>query len=155
MNIVDVIIAGCLTLFAVRGWMRGLLEEVAVIVGVLGGFYLANNHSQAVLPYVRPYFSDPGWSRIAAYAVVFLAVIVLVSVLAAVLRKVLQLIFLGILDRIGGAAAGLAKGALICAIMLTILVEFLPNRDFVRTSAAVEYSKVYLDKLKTYIPRIG
>ena len=44
LNILDVVLLSVIALFTLRGALRGFLDEVAGLVGILGGVWLAGRY---------------------------------------------------------------------------------------------------------------
>lgn len=152
-NYLDIAFLAVLGLFTLRGLFRGLVEEIAGLVGVIGGFWLANKHHGAAAEYVRKVVVDPAWVSILSYVLVFLGVLLVVSLVARVLRRLLELSFAGWLDHLAGGVAGIAKGVLICSILLALLLQFLPEATFVRESRVIPHLSQVTSIIKEYLPQ--
>jgi membrane protein required for colicin V production len=142
MNPFDVLIIIVLVVTLVRGIFRGLVKELASIIGVLGGFYAAYSY--------YPYLGDPlgrwipqtGWANIVGFVILFTIVYLIISILGVVIKYLLSIAFLGWVDRLCGAIFGGLKGVLICAVLLVALIAFLPSKsNIVRASMLSPYIK--------------
>ena len=114
-DIFDLIIVLALVFFAGRGFVRGFVGEVAGVVSLVGGFWAAHAYHSLLSPRLTA-IADPAWRTIAAYVLIFLAVILVVAVLARLLQKILSFSFVSWADRLAGGLLGLAKGVLLCAL---------------------------------------
>ena len=152
-NYLDIAFLAVLGLFTLRGLFRGLVEEVAGLVGVIGGFWLANRHHADAAAYVGRVVEDPAWVGVLSYVVVFLGVLLVVSIVARIIRKLLVLSFAGWLDHLAGGAVGVAKGAIICSILLAVLMHFLPDASFVRDSRVIPHLAKVTSFIKGYLPQ--
>jgi len=64
-------------------------------------------------------------AEIAAFAIILIGVMVIAAVLAKVLKWIASVVMLGWVNYIGGAALGLALGAILCSALLAIWVKVL------------------------------
>ena len=48
LNVLDLVLLSIIALFTLRGALRGFLDEVAGLVGILGGVWLAGRFSPAI-----------------------------------------------------------------------------------------------------------
>lgn len=149
----DIAFLAVLGLFSLRGLFRGLVEEVAGLVGVIGGFWLANKYHDALIPFLQSFLSDPAWINILSYVLVFLGVLLGVSIIARCIQHLLKISFVSWLDHLTGAVMGLAKGLLICSIVLALLQQFVPNASFVQESLVVPYLSQVIAWVREYLPQ--
>lgn len=122
----DGIAAVLVIALAVRGYGRGLIEQVsallAVALGLLGGLYL---HSAAAA--MMPSLGHPVLRLVAAFTVVFVAVALSVNLLARVLKSVVYALLLGVVDRILGALLGALAGVLVLMVLVLLVGRYLPE----------------------------
>lgn len=152
-NYLDVAFLAILGLFLLRGLFRGLVEEVAGLVGVIGGVYLANKHNTEMAPYIHKVVADNAWVGILSYVLIFLAVLILVALVARMLRSILAVTFASWLDHVAGGLAGGAKGLLICSVLLALLMHFLPDAQFVKESRVIPYLSEITTLVRGYLPK--
>lgn len=107
--------------------MHGFVGEVAGVVSLVGGFWAAHAYHSLLSPRLTA-IADPAWRTIAAYVLIFLAVILVVAVLARLLQKILSFSFVSWADRLAGGLLGLAKGVLLCALALLVLQNSFTTR---------------------------
>lgn len=125
MNGVDValvvVLAGC----ALRGWWRGFFREcsglVALILGVAAALRFTAGGEAALEPHVR--LPAPIGGGI-AFVGIFVVVHGLINVVGVLLDRVMRTGALGGLNAVGGAAFGVAKGAVVLAFLLLFLHLF-------------------------------
>ena len=142
MNPFDIVIVIILVVTLARGIFRGLVKELASIIGVLGGFYAAYSYYPYVGRPLAQWISQSGWANIVGFILVFTVVYLIVSILGVIIKYLLSIAFLGWVDRLCGALFGALKGWMICAVLLVALIAFLPsNSDLVRTSLLSPYIK--------------
>ena len=122
MNIFDIIIAALLLFAFVRGFMKGLFAEVASLVAIIAGVYVAIHYAHHLEFYLLN--SDSiSWSdetnSIVAFAITFLAVVIVVIFIGKTLTKIADIAALGMLNKLLGAIFGALKIALILSVIFT------------------------------------
>jgi len=127
MNLLDLGIIVLLGLIAVRGFFRGLFQEVAVLVGVVGGVVAAAHTYLSLASLLHPWIADPNHARWIAFAVVFVAVYWLTRLVAHYIQRLLYHLYLDFFDRLLGGTFALAKGALLVGFALMVLGPVLPR----------------------------
>ena len=152
MNILDIVFIILLFFFLARGLMRGLLMELASIGGLLLGFYAANHYRTLALPLVRKVVDNPDHATLAAYVLVFLAVMAAVTIIVAVLRHVLKVSMLSWADHLLGGVLGFLKGALLSAIIVLVLTMAMPGAEFVQGSLIRPHLTQVSDWMSRFLP---
>ena len=127
MNLLDLGILILLGLVTVRGYFRGLFQELAVLVGLVGGVVVAAHTYLRLAELLAPWISDPQYARIVAFAAVLVAVYWLARLVAHFLQRLLYHLYLDFFDRLLGGAFALAKGALLVGFGLMLLGQVLPR----------------------------
>ncbi len=129
MNLLDLGIIVLLALITLRGYYRGFFQEVAVLVGIVGGVVVAAHVYLRLAELIRPWITDPLYARWVAFAVVFVAVYWLTRLVAHFLQRVLYHLYLDFFDRLLGGALALAKGALLVGFGLMVVGRVLPKNS--------------------------
>lgn len=153
MNSLDILFIVIAGFFLIRGLFRGLVTEIGALIGVVGGFLLANAYYDKAAPYVGKVITDSSWVGIASYAGIFLGVILLTSVIAAILHRLLNATPAAWLDHAAGLVLGGLKGVLICCVLLACITYFLPNAEFVRSAKTVPYLRQATTFLQQFMPQ--
>ncbi len=108
-----------LALFGLRGYFRGLFREVLSLAGLAVGLVVAGRNYEIVAAYVETYWKiSPLILKGAAYIGIFFVVYFLFSLIGWLLHRSEKLLFLQTLNRIGGIAVGIGKGAALAALIL-------------------------------------
>lgn len=115
MNFLDLIIALPLGYLIFKGYRRGLIFELASLVAVVLGCYLAVR--------LANWFSnliglDGQNAYLISFFVIFLIVIVLSLSVAKLIEKFVKLMHVGIVNNLTGALLGLLKGMCIVGVIL-------------------------------------
>jgi len=135
MNLLDLGIIVLLGLIAVRGFFRGLFQEVAVLVGLVGGVVAAAHTYLRLASLLQPWITDPQYARVAAFAAVFVAVYWLIRLVAHYIQRLLYHLYLDFVDRLLGGVFALAKGALLVGFALMLLGTVLPRNSHLLTGS--------------------
>jgi membrane protein required for colicin V production len=129
MNLLDLGIIVLLALITLRGYYRGFFQEVAVLVGIVGGVVVAAHVYLRLAELIRPWITDPLYARWVAFAVIFVAVYWLTRLAAHFLQRVLYHLYLDFFDRLLGGTFALVKGALLVGFGLMLLGVVLPKNS--------------------------
>ncbi|MBI2165614.1 MAG: CvpA family protein [Chloroflexi bacterium] len=111
MNWLDIFIIVVLALLALTGWRAGALRSIALIVGILVGIKLAGLWG-GPLGRRLDFITDPNMAQLAAFTIIFLAVLIGASILGSMLRRLLHMTLLGWMDNAAGLVVGVASGVL-------------------------------------------
>lgn len=121
MNFLDLIIGLPIVLLAIHGYRKGLIKELASLVALILGIYVAIYFSGVVAAWLINTF-DIGhrWVFVLAFIITFIGVVLLVSLIGKLLDKVASLAALGFLNRFAGLIFGVLKGALLISVLILI-----------------------------------
>lgn len=122
MSVFDIIIIAIILFAFVRGVMKGLFAEVASLVAIIAGIFVAINYGHH-LEYYLVNSKAIDWSdktnRIVAFAVTFLAVVIGVIFVGKILTKLADITALGLLNKILGGVFAVLKIGLILSVIFT------------------------------------
>jgi membrane protein required for colicin V production len=122
MNIFDIIIAALLILAFVRGIMKGLFAEIASLVAIILGVYVAINYSHYIVEFLDQ--TPIKWSHqanaIVGFSVTFLAVVILIIVAGKFLTKIADITALGLINKFLGGIFGTLKTGLILSVIFIL-----------------------------------
>jgi membrane protein required for colicin V production len=132
MNLIDFFIVAILVFALVRGFIKGLIIEVASVLALILGIWGAIRFSGFVGQRLTDYFDlTTQYLGVIAFAITFIIIVLLVHLLANILDKLLKAVALGIPIRILGAVFGVLKTTLILSIMFIILNTINDKREFI------------------------
>ena len=98
--------------------MRGAVREVLAIVGWLAAFYVAKTYASQLIPLLPANIPSEPLKILAAFVILFLAVLLISSLLCIALSGVIKKIGLNWLNRGIGAMFGFARGLLIVCVLV-------------------------------------
>jgi len=118
MSKVDIILAIPLLWGAFIGFKKGLILELASLVGLILGIYGALKFSDYTAQQLGEYVEiSIEWIGLISFLLTFLLIVFGVFILAKMLDKALKLIALGLVNRLLGLLFGLLKYALITSVL--------------------------------------
>jgi membrane protein required for colicin V production len=129
MNLLDVGIIALLILVTLRGYFRGLFQELAVLVGLVGGLVVAARTYLSVAALILPLVNSLYWAQGIAFVLVLVVCYWCVRLAAYVLQRLLYHLYLDVLDRLLGAFFAFLKGCLILGLALLLLGVLLPKNS--------------------------
>jgi membrane protein required for colicin V production len=138
MNSIDIIILSVLCFFAVKGLVRGLVNEAASLTGLLLGGWLAFRFYPLLAAPIKSVLHLPAHlSSFLAFVIILLISGISAHIIGNVITAALRLVMLGSLNRLGGLFIGVAEGALLLCMVFSIASSgFMPEqiRNKIRTT---------------------
>ncbi len=124
MNIVDLILLILLSLFALRGYFKGLFRETFSLLGLVGGFVVAARYDEpAAVFFAATWKVSSIVLRAAAFAALFFVTYFSLNLVGWLLHRSASFLFLQGINRIGGVVVGIGKGAALTALALFFLTS--------------------------------
>ena len=106
---------------AYNGFLKGLIQELASILGIIFGIYLAKNYYSFLDQKLYLLFeSEANYLSLISAIIIFLLTIMIFKIVASFLTKFLKLIALGLLNKIIGAIFGVLKSLLILCVIIFV-----------------------------------
>lgn len=131
MGFLDVILGGLLLYGFIRGIWNGFFVELASLLSLLVGIYVAIKFSHFMTAMVGNHVSwNPKTIQISAFILTFILVVVAISFLAKILTNIASFAFLGWLNKLAGGIFGVLKTALIISISLKLFQKINTNNTF-------------------------
>lgn len=150
-DIFDLIIILTLAYLTIRGFVRGLIGEIAGLCAAVLGLWGAAAWNERLAPLLN-FISNPDWRLICASVIIFFGIMLLVGMAARLLEKITSFAFVGWINRLGGALFGLFKGILIWIFLLLLLQAFFPNAAFMQESRAIPYFRSVFPHIQQLLP---
>jgi membrane protein required for colicin V production len=126
MNLFDIFLVGIIALSGLSGLRTGFARVVihlaATFIALMAAFW---GYGMIALR-LRPWIEQPIVADVVGFCVVFFGIMILGSLIGMVLARLFALIGLGWLDHLLGGAAGILRGAFLAAVVVAILLAFLP-----------------------------
>lgn len=129
MNFIDIFLIIPIVYGAYEGFSRGFLVEIATLLGVVVGIYLAMNYAPVMEMYLTKQFRlDTDFNHYIAWGVTFLVTIFGLWLLAWCMTKLVDILSLGVINKLLGTFLGMVKACLIVSLIL-LMVNFF-NKKF-------------------------
>jgi membrane protein required for colicin V production len=128
MNLIDAITLIVLICFALKGLVRGLVNEASSLAGLILGGWAAYVYYPDLAILIQ------GWlhlSKLISSFLAFMLLLFLIGFIAHIIGNIvtaaLRVVMLGALNRLGGVLIGAAEGALILSLLFSVgSSEFMP-----------------------------
>jgi membrane protein required for colicin V production len=133
MSFLDIILGSLLALGIFKGIRNGLFVELASLVSLILGIYLAIKFSflaRVMLSAIVQW--NPKTIQISAFIITFLVVVIGISLLAKFLTSVADFAQLGVINKLGGGFFRLLKTILILSIFLNLFEKINFNNTFAK-----------------------
>jgi membrane protein required for colicin V production len=152
-NGLDIVFAFIISIALLRGLWRGMIREISSLLALGVGLVLAGRYAHDCTPYVLQIVGNQQVSAGLSYVGLFLASFVGVVLLGSLVRKFMHAVFLGWADQMVGALLGLAKGVVLCCLILFVLTFALsPRSSLVAESRLAPYLNQVTQKMVVIIP---
>ena len=123
MNYLDIIFIVPLIWAGFRGFKKGLIIEVSTLLafglGIWGGIHFSN--------FIAELLSDSIESKyvpLVSFSITFILIVATVFVLGRMIEKAVNLVQLKLVNKVTGAAFGVAKIVLVMSVLLVIVNSF-------------------------------
>lgn len=128
MNLLDTIIIIIMIFFIVKALLRGPIRELASLVGVILGIWLANDFQLQMTNYLKLYLPSTRFLPLISFVVIFASVLIIANFSGWVLKLLFTKKLLGWSGRTLGAVFAIMKGVIIIFLSFVLLTFFLPAK---------------------------
>lgn len=136
MNFLDALIIAPLLWGAYKGFQKGLIYEVAMILGLIIGVYLGFKFSGLVYKLLQDVIPDEGQLlNYLSFFIVFGAILLIFIFYARLMEAVLKIASLNVFNKIAGALFGMLKFALAISVVFWLIkpmqnaVNIIPEKS--------------------------
>ena len=150
---VDIALLAVFGLSVLVGLWRGFVFEIVSLLGWLVAFVMANSAGPFLADFV-PVASSPEVKLWIAYLIVFVVILLTCTLLARMLRALVAATPLSFVDHLLGGVFGVARGALICVVIgtLVMLSPYATSTTW-KTSHGALWLGMALEGLKPVLPQ--
>ena len=149
MNLLDIIIAIPLLWGAYRGFKRGFIFEIFMLVGLILGLYIAFKFSSLLNGWVSKMVdADSAVIPYLSFIIVVSGILLIMILFAKLLEKILKIADLNSINKVAGAVLGIIKFALVVSVILWSFKALEPHWNFINASTKKQ-SLLYEPVLKT------
>ncbi|WP_367755985.1 CvpA family protein [Flavobacterium sp. WC2430] len=128
MGILDIVLGALLIYALFKGMKNGLFVELASLISLILGIYIAIKFSYVVREVASSHVSwSPKYIEIIAFGLTFIAVVIVVHLLAKVLTGIMDFAFLGWINKLAGGFFSVIKTILLLSIVLNLFQKININ----------------------------
>jgi len=138
-NAADWIMVVVILLSVLHAMSAGFFQEAFWLAGLVFGYLLAAWNFQRLAQGFAPYLKPEWLGEIAAFLIIFLAVMIVAGIAGRVARWIMKEAGLRFVDRVLGGALGLLRGCLIVAVVLMSMTVFTPTSKWLEGSKLAPY----------------
>ena len=153
LGVVDIAMLTVLALSMLVGLVRGLVFEVLSLAGWLVAYFAAQWFGAELAPYLP--IGEPGSMArlLAAMVIVFVGALIAWTLLARLVRLLLHATPLSLIDRVGGGAFGVLRGAVLLLALSTV-VQITPaaQSEFWQASVGAAWLQAAVRVIRPLLP---
>ena len=153
MGFLDIILGVLLALALFKGIKNGLFAELASLVSLLLGIYVAVKFSYFMKEFLAGFVKwNPNTIQVVAFVLTFMLVVIAVSILSKFLTGIANFAFLGWLNSLGGGFFRVLKTILIIGIVFKVF-EKINYHNFLAKKETLDNSLFYnpIQKITGYL----
>jgi membrane protein required for colicin V production len=139
MNLADWAIASVVVVSTVTAASVGFVHQAFGLAGIVVGYLLAAWQYHTVAAWFEPRLKSPWLGDIAAFALIFVAVVIVASIAGRIVRWAMKEAGLSLFDRLLGALLGIVKGSLFVSVLLMGMAAFTPTSKYLDGSELAPY----------------
>ena len=151
MNLLDFILLTVLAIALIRGLMRGMIRQVASLLGLIAGFVVAGHSYVRLLPFFRHHFPTFPYLEVFSYIAVYTATWLAVVLLGYLFVKLSRAMLMAWADRLLGGILGFFKGLVAAVILVAVLTLFLPSKSRLLTDSLLS---VHIQRAGYYLVQL-
>lgn len=138
MEIIDIVLIGLLVVGGVRGFKKGLIDQVVSIAALLLGIWVAIRFSDFTANLLTTKFNFTSeYISVIAFVITFAAAVVGVHFVGKLAEKLVNMVALGFVNRIAGFAVGILLWGFILSVVLSIIDKFSLVSDETKQNSIV------------------
>ena len=164
METIDIVILLLVGVGVIQGLLKGAIQQLASIIGLIAGLLLARAMFGLVAERLAPLLNTSiTIAQVISFVLIWVAVPIGCSLLASVLTKAFDAIHLGWLNRLAGALVGSIKVLLLVGLAIHVLEYIDPESEMITKTnkkASVlyvpvkEYSDMFFPKIKDAVDQL-
>jgi membrane protein required for colicin V production len=139
MNLADWAMVSIVVVSTITAAAAGFVHQAFGLAGIVIGYLLAAWQYHTVAAWFEPYLKSPWLGDIAAFALIFVAVVIVASIAGRIVRWAMKEAGLSLFDRLLGALLGIVKGSLFVSVLLMGMAAFTPTSKYLDGSELAPY----------------
>jgi membrane protein required for colicin V production len=138
-NAADWVMLGVIVVSAAVATSEGFVHQAFGIAGLIVGYLLAAWQYHRVADWFAPHLKSPWLGDIAAFVVIFVAVVIVAGIAGRIVRWAMKEAGLSLFDRLLGGLLGVVKGSLFVSVILMGMTAFTPSSQLLEGSQLAPY----------------
>ncbi len=131
-----------------RGFVKGLIIQVASLISLILGIYIGVQFSDVASSLLEDNFKlDKQYLGIISFIITFIVVVVGVYFVAKILEKMINMVAMGIFNKLLGSVMGAAKYGLMISVLL-VMFNFIDSRFDILSESQKRKSVLYKPMLR-------
>ena len=143
--------------FFLRGLWIGCVRQLATLLALVGGYFLAGHYAGALVPYTKHALDNPKATFLISYVLLSLLLWISFTLIGKLLHRFMRLSLRGWVDRLGGGIVGGVKAMVVTSLIYMLLASTLSTtNNLLRKSYSSPFLQQGADFLRPWIqdPRI-
>jgi membrane protein required for colicin V production len=150
---IDIVIIALIILSAVLSLFRGFVKEALALASWLVAFWVAMVFHEDLAAVLSQWLSEPSIQKIAAFSILFISVLLLGALVNYLAGKLVAKTGLTSTDRMLGVVFGVARGAVIVAVLVLLAgLTSLPQDSWWQESRLLDYFHEFAIWIHDIIP---
>ncbi len=125
MNGFDIAVAIVLSLFLIKGILRGFIKEIASLFGLVISFTVASLFYSFGADLLDTFIETASYRDVLGFLLAFLVAYIIMALIGLLMDKVVKMSMAKPLNIIMGALVGLLKGIFLAALLLLVVSAFV------------------------------
>ncbi len=143
MSFLDIILGSLLLYAAYNGLKKGLFVELASLISLVVGIFIAIKFSYLMRSIIESHVSwSPKMIEVTAFGLTFLIVVIAIHTLAKLFTSIADFAYLGWLNKLGGATFSVLKTILMLSILINLFQKININ-NFIAKKETLNNSMFY------------
>ena len=143
MSFLDIILGSLLLYAAYNGLKKGLFVELASLISLVVGIFIAIKFSYLMRSIIESHVSwSPKMIEVTAFGLTFLVVVIAIHTLAKLFTSIADFAYLGWLNKLGGATFSVLKTILMLSILINLFQKININ-NFIAKKETLNNSMFY------------
>jgi membrane protein required for colicin V production len=136
----------------VAAFQKGIIRVLLSLGGLIAGIIVASWNYEPLAFSLNHGISNMVVCDVIAFLAILILILVLFSLVAKAISKTVKAIGLGFVDRLLGAAFGLARGVLLGIAAMMVAAAFFPSASWLQNSALSPYFLSGVHALSFVVP---
>tara|TARA_B110000858_G_scaffold54405_1_gene63188 strand:- start:719 stop:1207 length:489 start_codon:yes stop_codon:yes gene_type:complete len=154
MGYIDIFISIFLLYGFIKGLFKGFISEVASVIGLLSGIFLASKFNDDLSYYLQTFIEwDENYLLFLSFFILLVLTILIFSIAGKLITKLAKLIALGVFNKLLGGVFGVLKNVLVLSVLFFMFNMLNSSLELVDKNKLE--SSIYYNPLNEFSIRIS